>query len=540
MSPCLKMIVNTFSWKDACRILHPLELSFSRYYSTDRSGSGATRIDRCYIYGNLHVSTAQYNAVAFSDHFSHIVTIRLPGPHAIKLSPRSRPLFKTRPDIVKDKVFKARLKNCMQEWNQVRLYGIPTLAWWEILVKPGIRKLAIERTKEVNKERRLYLNLLFLRQSYLSKKVRHGEPGSLPALREIHLKIEHWFSTEAEKIKHQSRVDDVQESEKVRIFHHEIHQKHVKRSNILKLETGSGELAGHKACSDFLHKEVADLLLHPAVLDPAAQQALLHEVEKVFTDSDNEKITSPPNKEEVEESVKTSNTQAAPGSDGITSLMYKEHFDILGDALTEVAQAIHDGQQPTKSQRTSLMIFTSKPGKTSSIKPKDKRRLSLLNADFKVLTGLEVARFRQVLAHTLCPEQLAEAGDRRISFGICQARDAIYAAGMRKSGCGLADNDFQAAFDYLCLDWVRKVLEKKGLAKEALHRFTNLYKEGITIPVVNNMLGPNLVNNRLSLRQGDRPSGIWFYFGIYPYTVTPSLSTWRRDSQASSSTHYLY
>ena len=278
-------------------------------------------------------------------------------------------------------------------------------------------------------------------------------------------------------------------------------------------------MVGHKACSDFLHKEVADLLLHPAVLDPAAQQTLLHEVEKVFTDSDNEKITSPPNKEEVEESVKTSNTQAAPGSDGITSLMYKEHFDILGDALTEVAQAIHDGQQPTKSQRTSLMIFTSKPGKTSSIKPKDKRRLSLLNADFKVLTGLEVARFRQVLAHTLCPEQLAEAGDRRISFGICQARDAIYAAGMRKSGCGLADNDFQAAFDYLCLDWVRKVLEKKGLAKEALDRFTNLYKEVITIPVINNMFGPNIVTNRLSLRQGDRPSGIWFSFGIDPLLV---------------------
>ena len=165
------------------------------------------------------------------------------------------------------------------------------------------------------------------------------------------------------------------------------------------------------------------------------------------------------------------------------------------------------------------MIFTSKPGKTSSTKPKDKRRLSLLNADFKVLTGLEVARFRKVLAHTLCPVQLAEAGDRRISFGICHARDAIYAAGIRKTGCGLADNDFRAAFDYLCLDWVRKVLDKKGLAKKALDRFTSLYKEGITIPVINNMLGPKLVNNRLSLRQGDRPSGLWFCFGIDPLLV---------------------
>ena len=407
----------------------------------------------------------------------------------------------------------------MQEWNQAKQYGIPTLTWWESLVKPGIRKLALERTKEVNKERRLYLNLLMLRQTYLSRKVRYREPGSLDALREIHLKIENWFSKEVEKVKHQSRVDDVQESEKVRIYHHEIHQKHVKRSAILKLQTDNELLIGHKACSEYLHHEVADLLLHPAVLDSAAQLTLLHEVDKVFTDKDNRMIISSPTKEEIKDSVNTSNIDAAPGTDGITSLVYKEHFDILGDALTEVAQAVHSGQRPTKSQRTSLMIFTSKPGKSSSNKPADKRRVSLLNSDFKVLTGLEVARYRQVLGHTLCPEQLAEAGDKKISFGICQARDAIYAAGMRRAGCGLADNDFKAAFDYLCLDWVRKVLEKKGLAREALDRFTNIYSDGISIPVINNMLGPRLVNNRLSLRQGDRPSGLWFCYGIDPLLV---------------------
>ena len=220
---------------------------------------------------------------------------------------------------------------------------------------------------------------------------------------------------------------DVQQSEKVRIFHHEIHQRNVKRSAILKLKTDKGLLEGHAACSEFLHESVANLLLHPVALDPLAQHALLAEVDEVFTEKDNELLSSLPTKDEVEESVKTSNVNAAPGTDGLTSFVYKECFDILGDALTEVAKAVHMGQQPTESQRTSLMLFTSKPGKASSMKPEDKRRLSLLNADFKVITGLEVGRFRKVLAHTLCPQQLAEGEDRRISFGICQDRDAIYA-----------------------------------------------------------------------------------------------------------------
>ena len=88
-----------------------------------------------------------------------------------------------------------------------------------------------------------------------------------------------------------------------------------------------------------------------------------------------------------------------------------------------------------------------------------------------------------------------------------------------KVGCGIADNDFEAAFDFLCLDWVKLVLKKKGLADEALARFTNIYNDGITLPVVNNIVGKAISNNRLSLRQGDRPSGIWFCFGIDPLLI---------------------
>ena len=81
----------------------------------------------------------------------------------------------------------------------------------------------------------------------------------------------------AVKVKHQSRVDDVQESEKVRIYHHEIHQKHVKRSAILKLQTDNELLIGHKACSEYLHHEVA-----LSVFDLLALCLLGHKVRRVF------------------------------------------------------------------------------------------------------------------------------------------------------------------------------------------------------------------------------------------------------------------
>ena len=146
-----------------------------------------------------------------------------------------------------------------------------------------------------------------LRQSYLTRKVHTGEQGWFPALREIQLRIEDWFDTELQKIKYQSRVADIQESEKVRIFHHELHQKHIKRSSILKLETAGGTIEGHKACSEHLHEVIANLLENPAELDRAAQRILLQEVVEQFTSDDNKMLAAAPTKAEVKESIDTSN-----------------------------------------------------------------------------------------------------------------------------------------------------------------------------------------------------------------------------------------
>ena len=181
----------------------------------------------------------------------------------------------------------------------------------------------------------------------------------------------------------QSRVDDVQQSEKVRIFHHEQHQKHLKRSAILKLETEQGLIEGHKDCSAYLEAQVAELLLNPAVLNFEDQGILLEEVEQVFTEADNTMMNKLPTKNEIKEVLFNSNLRAAPGTDGITSLLYHDHWDILGDSLHEVTTEIMKGNSPTLSQRTSLMVFGCKPKKMNSLLPSDKRRISLMNADYK-------------------------------------------------------------------------------------------------------------------------------------------------------------
>ena len=152
------------------------------------------------------------------------------------------------------------------------------------------------------------------------------------------------------------------------------------------------------------------------------------EILPCFTEADNALLLAPPTLQDVKDTVTDSNLHAAPGTDGITSFFYKECWDVMGEPLTEVMQEVFQCKPLTPSLRTSLMVFGSKPKKPNSILPQDKRRISLLNSDFKVSRGLEARRLKKMLTHTLSPLQLVAGSDRRIHHGINLARDAIWAA----------------------------------------------------------------------------------------------------------------
>ena len=139
-------------------------------------------------------------------------------------------------------------------------------------------------------------------------------------------------------------------------------------------------------------------------------------------------LLTPPSQEEVKEVLWSCNLNASPGTDGISALLYKVHWDILGKYLSSIVNKVFSDQQPPNSQQTILMIFANKPKKPNSIQAKDKSRISLLNVDFKLMTGMEAKRMRKTMNHTISPLQLVAGDDRRLHHGVAMTRDAIQAA----------------------------------------------------------------------------------------------------------------
>ena len=143
--------------------LYPHSKQFSRYYIW-KGKEGATRIDRCYAWGNVRVTQAEYLAVSFSDHLAHIVTFDTP---AIQCHEKSiwKSIYKIKHFLVDDEIFRENIRTNFQDWLTIEDVLSPTF-WWDKVVKPGIKDIALLREKEINMHRRRKLAALQLLLSY--------------------------------------------------------------------------------------------------------------------------------------------------------------------------------------------------------------------------------------------------------------------------------------------------------------------------------------------------------------------------------------
>ena len=128
--------------------------------------------------------------------------------------------------------------------------------------------------------------------------------------------------------------------------------------------------------------------------------------------------------EDVKASLLCANRNSAPGSDGITYLVYLTCWNTLGQHLSDVIREIvKEGKLP-ESMRNSFLVYSPKLGKENSTRIKDKRKLSLLQTDFKVLLGILAGRLKKTENHTISRHQ-SSAGSKNVSQAVCLTRNAI-------------------------------------------------------------------------------------------------------------------
>ena len=141
-----------------------------------------------------------------------------------------------------------------------RKFQYNTVDWWNLMVKSGIKEIAILKTKEHNISRYGVLNMLLMKQIYFNKQALAGIEHAKIKLSLINLDIKQWFISEAESAILLINAQEIEESENMNLYNHEIHMKKITRSAILSLDYPQGLLTGHKKYSNYNNENVTQLL----------------------------------------------------------------------------------------------------------------------------------------------------------------------------------------------------------------------------------------------------------------------------------------
>ena len=85
-------------------------------------------------------------------------------------------MYKIKHFVIEDDIFQNNVRNSFPEWIILK-DGLSPTFWWENIVKPGIKSIALSREKDINEKRRRKLAALQLRLSYHLRNLKKSAPA---------------------------------------------------------------------------------------------------------------------------------------------------------------------------------------------------------------------------------------------------------------------------------------------------------------------------------------------------------------------------
>ena len=95
----------------------------------------------------MTITNAKYLPNPFSYHFCYVTSIKTDNYSQKLHIPKPLPSFKIHPKVVDDPDFQSEINLELDKWTINKdKYGYNTVDWWESVVKPGIKYIAISYT----------------------------------------------------------------------------------------------------------------------------------------------------------------------------------------------------------------------------------------------------------------------------------------------------------------------------------------------------------------------------------------------------------
>ena len=277
---------------------------------------------------------------------------------------------------------------------------------------------------------------------------------------------------------------------------------------ISQLVTNEGTLTHNAEILKQAEKFYADLFQEESVLLPTEK---LDSVPKISPD-DFELMSTPISLDELHQALRKMKPSSAPGNDRITVKFYLHFWDLIKEDLFNCFNHAFLVGKLSSSQRQGHIRLIPKKN-CNLLWIGNRRPITLLNVDYKILAKLFASRLKDILPDVIDPDQRGFISNRRISHSILDVYAAIETILDQDEDYLICSIDIRKAFNSINWSFLRYVLDLFGFPQDFVQWF-NIFYSDRTAYIVNNNVRSNPINITKDNFQGCPLSPLLFVLGI--------------------------
>ena len=316
-------------------------------------------------------------------------------------SPRGPGLWKFNNSLLSDTIFCSYLSDCITDLSSCLSAFDSIKLWWDFFkssLKADVISYAKSKRKELNCER----VVLFNRLIDLKRKLAQGELAVSSEILTVESHLVALVNRSLEGTKTRSRVQWLKNGEKPLRFFFKLERERYEKNDVKSILDSNGHELFTRRVIENAHVDFyTDLFLAEAI-DPECKDTLLDGIHRSLSEADCAVCERAVSLEELTASLKTINSNKAPGSDGFSVEFYTKFWDLLGPLLLMVVNMCFADGELSNSMKVSITRLIYK--KRRDVKNlKNWRPISLINVDYKICSKAITLCLSKVLDSIIDP-----------------------------------------------------------------------------------------------------------------------------------------